>query len=206
MASRNYRELHFQLTDDDYKAFGRYRILYTSGGRKMVRRTMLSYVVIGVGMAVLFTLFPVDPNFRKLMYLVSALCVLYGVFFSERNMLKQQDRAIENGKMDIERVHPAMNVINFGDESFTTSSGEESAEFRYDEIRLIDLAETAIYMWMSDTMIMTIPLHAFRNMDEMKELYKWLKAKKEGGEQKTGEKEADAKKTDEEDAGKKESE
>ncbi|MBR0399312.1 MAG: hypothetical protein IJH95_00640 [Mogibacterium sp.] len=180
MASKNYRELHFQLNDEDYKAFGRYRILYTKNGRGMVRRTMLTYVIIGVGVAVLFSLFPVDEKFRYLMYAASAICILYGLLFAESNLLKQQDRAIENSKNDIERVHPATNVINFGAETFTTSAGEDSAEFRYDEIKTLDLAETAIYVWMSDTMIMTIPLHAFRNMDEMKDLYKWLKSKKEG--------------------------
>ena len=30
---------------------------------------------------------------------------------------------------------------------------------------------------MSDVMIMPVPLHAFRGMDEMKELYKWIKEK-----------------------------
>ena len=30
---------------------------------------------------------------------------------------------------------------------------------------------------MSDTMIMPLPLHAFRGMEEMKELCKWLRAK-----------------------------
>lgn len=180
MASKNYRELHFQLNDDDYKAFGRYRIMYTTGGRRMVRRTMFTYIVIGIGVAILFTLFPVDTKFRYLMYAASAICIVYGVLFSERSLLRQQDQAIENGRMDAERIHPAMNVINFGTDTFTTSSGDDAATFRYDEIKLIDLTETAIYVWMSDTMIMTIPLHAFKNMTEMKELYKWLKAKNEG--------------------------
>jgi hypothetical protein len=41
----------------------------------------------------------------------------------------------------------------------------------------IDLTEEAIFVWMSDTMIMPLPLHAFRGMEEMKELCKWLREK-----------------------------
>ena len=46
-----------------------------------------------------------------------------------------------------------------------------------EEIKLIDLTEEAIYVWMSDTMIMPIPKHAFRDMDEMKEVYRFIKSK-----------------------------
>ena len=56
-------------------------------------------------------------------------------------------------------------------------------EFDYKKIKLVDLTEEAIYVWMSDTMIMPIPLHAFRNMGEMKEAYKLIreKVKEKGG-------------------------
>jgi uncharacterized membrane protein YobD (UPF0266 family) len=177
-ANKGAKVLEFKLTDDDYKDFGRYRILYTDGGRKMIRRTRLTYIIMGVGIAALFTVFHVDPKFTKLMYAISALMVLYAVFFAERNVLKQQERAIDASKNDLDRVHPTNNVIRFYEDTFTTASGENESTFNYTDIKLVDLTETAIYVWMSDQMIMTIPLHAFRDMDDMKELYKWIKAKK----------------------------
>ena len=51
------------------------------------------------------------------------------------------------------------------------------------DIKLVDLTDDAIYVWMSDTMIMPIPRHAFRNADDMKESYKFIreKIKEKGG-------------------------
>ena len=179
MANKGARVLEFKLNDDDYKAFGRYRIQYTAGGRKMVNRMRLTYIIMGAGVAALFSVFHVDPLFTKVVYVISALMVVYGVFFAEGSVIKQQDRAIDASKNDVERVHPANNIIKFYDDSFTTSNGGDASEFSYDAIKLIDLTESAIYIWMSDQMIMTLPLHAFRDLDEMKEMYKWIKAKTE---------------------------
>ena len=58
-----------------------------------------------------------------------------------------------------------------------TITGSDVQKFKYSDIKLIDLTEEAIYVWMSDTMIMPVPLHAFRGMPEMKETYKWIKEK-----------------------------
>ena len=171
------RELRFNLNDDDYKAFGRYRILYTEQGRKMVSRNRLTYLITAVMIAVLFTVFHVDQKFTYLMYAIAAALVVVGIVFSEKMVLKQQDNAIEASKGSAEWVHAPESVIRFDDESFTTTTGEDVQTFRYEEIKLMDLTEEGIYVWMSDTMIMPLPLHAFQNMDEMKELYKWVKAK-----------------------------
>ena len=67
--------------------------------------------------------------------------------------------------------------MKFGDDDFTTYGNGDEQTFKYSDIKLIDLTEEAIYVWMSDTMIMPVPLHAFRSMENMKELYKWLKEK-----------------------------
>jgi uncharacterized membrane protein YobD (UPF0266 family) len=181
-AKKNNKVLEFKLTDDDYKAFGRYRVLYTAEGHKMIRRIRLTFIIFGIGVAALFTVFHVDPAFTKLVYVVCALMVVYGAVFAEKNVLKQQDRAIDASSNDLERVHPVTNVIRFDEDTFTTASGENETTFSYSDVKLVDLAETAIYVWMSDQMIMTLPLHAFADMDDMKDLYKWLKSKTGGAE------------------------
>ena len=80
-------------------------------------------------------------------------------------------------------MHPDENVITLGDDFLTTDAGSDHQEFDYKDIKLVDLTEDAIYVWMSDTMIMPVPLHAFNNMDEMKEAYKFIreKVKEKGG-------------------------
>jgi hypothetical protein len=108
--------------------------------------------------------------------------VIYGAVFAERNVLKQQERAIDASSNDLERVHPVTNTIRFDEEAFTSSSGENETSFNYSDIKLVDLTETAIYVWMSDRMIMTLPLHAFSDMDDMKDLYKWIKSKIDGAD------------------------
>ncbi len=182
MASKK-REVQFKLNDDDYKAFGRYRILYTDQGHKMVRRHRITFLITAVMIAVLFTVFHVDPKFTYFMYFVSAALVVIAIFFSEKMVLLQQDRAIDAASNNAERVHAMKNIVTFDDDSFTTVAGDDVQHFGYNKIKLIDLTEEAIYVWMSDTMIMPLPLHAFKNMAEMKELYKWIKEKiKEQGE------------------------
>lgn len=180
--NRNKREIKFTLKDEDYRAFGRYRIMYTEQGRKMVGRQRLTYVATGVMIAALFTLFKVDHNFTMLMYVIAAALVVVGIFFAEALVLRQQDKAIEATKNSAERVYAAENLIKFNDDSFTTYAGSDEQTFKYSDIKLIDLTEEAIYVWMSDTMIMPLPLHAFRGgMDEMKEFCKWLREKNEAG-------------------------
>ena len=177
------REVQFKLTNEDYKAFGRYRIMYTDQGHKLVRRHRLTYLITAVMLAVLFTVFHVDQKFTILMYVLAGVLAVVGIFFSEKLVLRQQDKAIEASENSAERVHAAENRIIFDDDKFTTHAGEDVQEFAYKDIKLVDLTEEAIYVWMSDTMIMPLPLHAFRGMPEMKEMYKWIreKIKEQGG-------------------------
>ena len=62
-AGKKTRELQFTLNDEDFKMFGRYRILYTDQGHKMVRRQRLTYLVSAAALAGLFTVFHVDKAF-----------------------------------------------------------------------------------------------------------------------------------------------
>lgn len=180
---KNNREIRFFLNDEDYSAFGRYRILYTAGGRKLVNRQRFTYFFSGVMIAILFTIFPVDHNFAILAYIVAAVIGIGGPLVSERMLLRQQDSEIKKAGESVERVHPDENIITLGDDVLITDAGSDHQEFDYKDIKLVDLTEEAIYVWMSDTMIMPIPLHAFANMDEMKETYKLIREliKENGG-------------------------
>lgn len=174
---KNKNEIRFVLNDDDYSAFGRYRILYTKGGRKLVNRQRLTYFLSGVIIALLFTLFKVNHSFTILAYVVAAVIGIGGPIVSERMLLRQQDKAIQASKDTIERVHPVENIITLGEDELRTDAGDDHQSFDYKDIKLVDLTEEAIYVWISDTMIMPIPSHAFNNMDDMKETYKWIRAK-----------------------------
>ena len=179
---KNPREIRFVLNDDDYSAFGRYRILYTEGGRKLVNRQRITYFVSGAIIALLFTVFHVDHSFTILAYIVAAVVGIGGPLVSEKMLLRQQDKAINASKDNLERVHPVENIITIGDDVLRTDAGDDHQSFDYKDIKLVDLTEEAIYVWMSDTMIMPIPLHAFPGMPEMKEAYKLIRAKiKEAG-------------------------
>lgn len=181
---KNDRIIKFTLNDDDYSAFGRYRIMYTSGGRKMVMRQRLTYLFSGIIVALLFTVFHVEHNFTVLAYIIAAVIGIGGFAMGERIVLRQQDNAIKNSSDSVERVHPVENTVTLNDDDFETRAGSDVQTFMYKDIKLIDLTEEAIYVWMSDTMIMPLPAHAFRGMPEMKETYKWIKEKirEQGGD------------------------
>ena len=93
---KNPRVIKFVLTDDDYLAFGRYRILYTDGGRKLVNRQRLTYFISGLCIAALFTLFHADHQFTMIAYAVAAVIGIGGPIMSERILLRQQEKAIKN--------------------------------------------------------------------------------------------------------------
>ena len=178
MANKNSKnEIRFVLTDDDFRAFGRYRILYTKEGRKMVMRQRLTYLISGVMIAFLFTVFHLDPGFTKLAYVISAVVGIGGFIMGEKLLLRQQDNAIRATESTIERVHPEENIVTLGDETFETYTGSDTQTFTYKDIQKLDLTEEGIYVWVSDTAIMPLPAHAFRGMPEMKETYKWIKGK-----------------------------
>lgn len=176
-SNKNKRELRFVLTDEDYNSFGRYRIMYTAGGRKLVNRQRITYLISGICIAALFTVFHVDHSFTILAYIVAAVIGIGGTIFAEKMVLKQQSDAIKKSQDNLERVHPDENVITLGDDCLATRAGSDHQEFDYKDIKLVDLTDDAIYVWMSDTMIMPVPRHAFRNMEEMKETYTFIRAK-----------------------------
>ena len=182
-ANKNKKEIRFALNDDDFAAFGRYRIMYTEGGRKLVNRQRLTYLICGIAIALLFTIFHVEHNFTILAYIIAAVVGVGGTVFAEKIVLKQQSDAIKKSQDSLERVHPEENVIIIGDDKLITDTGSDHQEFDYKDIKLVDLTEDAIYVWMSDTMIMPIPAHAFRNMDDMKAAYNNIreKIKEHGG-------------------------
>ena len=124
---KNPRVIKFILTDDDYIAFGRYRILYTEGGRKLVNRQRLTYLISGICIAGLFTIFHADHQFTMIAYAVAAVIGIGGPIFAERILLRQQDKAIKNSTDTIERVHAVENVITIGDDALVTDAGEEIA-------------------------------------------------------------------------------
>ena len=126
---KNPRVIKFVLTDDDYLAFGRYRILYTEGGRKLVNRQRLTYFISGLCIAALFTLFHADHQFTMIAYAVAAVIGIGGPIASERLLLRQQEKAIKNSTDSIERVRAAENVITIGDDALVTEAGEDHQEF-----------------------------------------------------------------------------
>jgi len=175
--NKNRKQLKFVLNDKDYEAFGRYRIMYTAQGRRMVLRQRITYIISGICIAALFYVFPVSQSFTRIAYVVAAVIGIGGAIFAEKIVLKQQRQAIERAEATAESVNQPENTVRFDDETFETKAGDDVQTFRYADIGLIDLTEEAIYVWMSDEMIMPVPLHAFRSLDDMKELYKWIKAK-----------------------------
>ena len=182
--NKNRKQVKYELNDKDYEAFGRYRIMYTAQGRKMVLRQRITYIISGICIAALFYVFPVSEGFTRIAYIVAAVIGIGGAVVAEKIVLRQQKQAIERAEATADAVHLPENTVRFDDETFETKAGDDVQTFRYGDIRLIDLTEEAIYVWMSDEMIMPIPLHAFRSMDDMKELYKWIrgKIKEQGGD------------------------
>ena len=179
---KNPRVIKFVLTDEDYLAFGRYRILYTAGGRKLVNRQRLTYFICGICIAGLFTVFHADHQFTMIAYAVAAAIGIGGPILSEKILLRQQEKAIKNQSDTVERVHAAENTVTIGDDALITDAGDDHQEFDYKSIQQVNLTEDAIYVWMSDTMIMPVPLHAFDDMDGMKAAYKLIRQKiKEAG-------------------------
>ena len=177
MANKNTREIRFKLSDDDYKEFGRYRILYTPGGKKIVNRQRITYAISGIMLALLFTVFRVDPNFTKLAYAVAALIGIGGVLFADKIILRQQGKIIDAEMNEAARIHPEENVVTFEDDELIAVAGEEEQRFSYSDIKQVDMTESAIYAWMSDTMIMPLPLHAFKGQKSMEDMYNWLQDK-----------------------------
>ena len=179
---KNPRVIKFVLTDDDYLAFGRYRILYTEGGRKLVNRQRITYLISGIAIAALFTIFHADHSFTMMAYAIAAVIGIGGPIFSEKLVLRQQEKAIKESADSLDRVHAEENTITIGDDALTTDTESDHQSFDYKDIQKVDLTEEAIYVWMSDTMIMPIPLRAFAGMPEMKEAYKLIREKiKEAG-------------------------
>lgn len=176
-ADKKTREVQFTLNDEDFKMFGRYRILYTDQGRKLVWRQRLTYLISAIAIAALFSVFHVDKGFTILAYIVAAAMAVVGIFFAESMVLRDQEKAIAETENSAERVHAANNKIVFDEEGFTTYAAGDEQRFAYKDVKLVDLTDQAIYTWLSDIMIMPIPLHAFKDLNGMKEFCKWFRAR-----------------------------
>lgn len=178
-SNKNKRVIRFTLNDEDYRAFGRYRIMYTEGGRKLVNRQRITYFISGLAIAALFTVFHVEHSFTILAYIVAAVVGIGGPIMAERMLLRQQDNTIQASKDSIERIHPDENIVTLSDDELITEAGEDRQVFDYKDIKLVDLTDDAIYVWMSDTMIMPLPLHAFKGQKHMEDTYNLLIERKD---------------------------
>ena len=179
MAANNKRknELQFKLTEDDIKLFGRYRILYTKQGHRMVLQQRLTYLISAAALAVLFSVFHVDKKFTIMMYITAAVIAVIGIFFAETLVIRQQDKEIAKTESSAERVNAATNTVRLEEDGFSTFAAGDERHFKYTDIKLVDLTDHAIYVWLSEEMIMPLPLHACRDLKDMKETCKWIREK-----------------------------
>ena len=92
---KNPRVIKFVLTDDDYLAFGRYRILYTEGGRKLVNRQRITYLISGIAIAALFTIFHADHSFTMMAYAIAAVIGIGGPICRRRSSVVRLQRHTE---------------------------------------------------------------------------------------------------------------
>ena len=175
--ARKVKEIQFKYRDEDFEAFGRYRILYTKQGRKMVNRQRATYIISGLLLALLTTVFHFDKAFTILLYILSSVLVIVGLIFAESIMLRQQDKAIKADSESADRVHAPKNIIRFDNTTFTTIAGDDVQTFKYSDIQKVDFTDKAIYVWLGEDIIMSIPDHAFNNLSEMREVSKWLRTK-----------------------------
>ena len=146
-AGKKSREIQFTLNDEDFQMFGRYRIMYTEQGHKMVRRQRLTYLISAAAIAGLFTLFHVDHSFTILMYVIAAAIAVTGLFFSETLVLKQQDRAIASTANSAERVHAAQNKIRFEEEGFDTYAAGDEQDLTHTQREMSSTSCTKMSSW-----------------------------------------------------------
>ena len=107
----------------------------------------------------------------------AAVIAFVGIFFAETLVIRQQDREIAKTESSAERVHAVTNTVRLEEEGFSTFAAGDEQHFKYTDIKLVDLTDHAIYVWLSDEMIMPLPLHAFRDLKDMKETCKWIREK-----------------------------
>ncbi len=176
-SSTIYKTLEYTLRDSDYVAFNRYHLTNSKDGKKVILRQQLVMIIAAAGIFALFCVFKTSPKIRNLVGIICALFALYAIFFGKKMVLKASERAAMEGSGDLGRLHPELNTVTFKGKSFSVETESSSNEFYYSDVYAIDMNEDGIYIWISASVAMSIPTHAFRTRAEIQETYDWLREK-----------------------------
>lgn len=173
----SYRKPSYVLTDADAIEFNRYYIKNTKRGRKVVWQQRMILPMILLGYVILMLIFKFDS---KPVYIfgafVAAAAVAYGLA-CEKIVLNRQEAEIKNSGYNWDNIHPEPTTIDFNDEKIEASYKGQEKDFEYEDIWKVTCTDTAIYLWMNDTVAMQIPVRAFESEQDMHKLFDFLNEK-----------------------------
>lgn len=167
----NFKDISFNLTDDDQIKFNDYYIHNSSAGK----RTLMTQKLMVPVLTVCFFVFMKMAHMNgKILYGGTILLALLSVVMwrkAEETVQQQQMRSLEGpGSNQGSREYKML----FGDEEVAITFNGSEKSIPYSKILKISMSDEYLYIWMDKRMVFPVPKRAFTREGDMEELYSFL--------------------------------
>ena len=178
MATRNnFKDLKYVLTDEDTIAFNKHYLLHSKAGKKMIMEQRIIFPVLTVVVFAMMRFFKFGNTLTLVVVGLLAAASVYVLFNAEKMLIKQQEKAVRKAAFNLESINKEESILKFRDENIYSSYEGAESEIEYDKIFKVSMSETGIYLWISETSAMPIPVSAFPREEGMPKLFDYLKEK-----------------------------
>lgn len=178
MATRNnFKDLKYVLTDEDTIAFNKHYLLHSKAGKKMILEQKIIFPILTVVVFAMMRFFKFGNTLTYVVVGLLALASVYVLINAQNMLLKQQEKAVKKAAYSLESINREESILKFRDENIYSSYEGAESEIEYEKIFKISMAETGIYLWISETSAMPIPASAFPREEGMPKLFDFLKEK-----------------------------
>lgn len=174
---RNFTNLKYVLTDEDTIAFNKHYILHSKQGKKMITEQRVIFPILTLVVYAMMTFFKFTNTLTLVVTGLLAAASVYVGINAKNMLLKQQEKLVKKGAYNLESVHRSEAVLDFKDDVIYSSYEGSEKDIDYGEIWKVTMSDRGLYLWLSETVAMPIPISAFPREEGMGKLFELLKEK-----------------------------
>lgn len=172
----NYRNLKYQLTDDDTIAFNKFFIMHSETGKKTVFQQKIIFPILTLIVVPMLYFFKFNIKIVIGCAVLMVVASIYMLFYAQKMILKQQEKAVNKASFSLDSLHRDI-VLEFRDDDVYSFYEDRESSFGYDRIVKVSRTGNGMYIWLDERSAMPVPESAFNKAEGMNSLFSFLKEK-----------------------------
>ena len=163
----------YQLNEEDYYEFSKFHMYNSPLNKKRIAR--MRFLCPAFFMMLSFLIYRATQN--PVSYIIGGAISLLWIVFYEKlctsALRKNINGAIKSGKLPVKN----RSVLRFEEEGFFEKTELSEIQFPYTGIEQIVNGDSGIYIYTAATNAIIVPYQAFKNENEKKEFFEFIKLK-----------------------------